>query len=139
MSDEQGHLVARDFDAFVETIAENNRERDGSCPTVVAKTCIVHYQEVRTDDGFEPTFRFDATPYYDERVWPDDVIRYRHDSEYAPSELPGIASGRHFDVAQEILRQAIAKYYDDCADGWTQFDPETGEPCGTIENSGVRT
>jgi hypothetical protein len=112
-------MAREDFEAFIKTIAENNRKRDGSSPRHVANNVIVAPEY--TDGGY--VLVFNGRPYYDgQRATPMDIIDGCSSEEYYPirssEDSPSIRS-----LAVDITAQAVAKYYDE--HGWEQNDGRT--------------
>ena len=64
---------ADEYHEWVETIAQNNIDRDGSHPGYVANSCVTDIHRV---DKKEFTLLYNGEPYISERVSPTAVLEY---------------------------------------------------------------
>lgn len=126
MTETDTHLAQTDFAQFVEQVAENNRERDGSNPRYVANHVIIGTdvnEDAITGDPvhhllFNPGVYFDG-----ERPWPKDILLGCDSSAFYPfKQDPGLSLR---EIAVDILADAITEYYDE--HGWEQGDRDMRE------------
>lgn len=118
MTNTDQHLAVTDYDQYVETLAENNRERDGSSPKHVAEIAIVsvaaqHSDNTELDDGESVLnyLRFNAEPYYHARAFPKDIIRGK---KYVDVYATDALSLREYAVS--VLEDDLINYYNE--HGW---------------------
>lgn len=91
-----------DYYEWVEEVARNNFERDGSPARFVAENCIVAPEEV----GDSVVLLYSGEPYVEERVWPKDIIQWHNRIEYP---YPFFLSTDLRKLAVDLLEEDLQK------------------------------
>jgi len=103
------HPIRTDYDGFLETVVENNIERDGSSWEHVANVVIVATEYI---EGEGWTLRFSARPYYEEpRVYPADVLREATNPVNYPFDTT--PDGDLREIAVQLLAHDLARKADE--------------------------
>jgi len=91
----------KEYQQFVETVARNNIERDGSNPHHVANCCIINIEVI---DESTATLSYNGLPYTKERVPPTEILTFNIGSVENPFEL----SADYRNAAVDLLADDIA-------------------------------